>query len=57
MDRLCEHYTCRCARAAELAAMDDGSGRLTREAIDVHEKRVRCRQPEQKKEEPCSRRT
>jgi hypothetical protein len=42
---LCEHYACRCARAAELAEMYDrtGDGRLLREAIGVHEQRVRCR--------------
>jgi hypothetical protein len=34
----CEHYECRCARAAELAAMG-----LTAEAIQVHFERVRCR--------------
>lgn len=35
----CEHHTCRCARAAELAAM----GQL-HEAIEVHFARVRCRE-------------
>jgi hypothetical protein len=37
----CEHYICRCARAAELAAMG-----LLPEAIRVHQERVRCRQPQ-----------
>lgn len=43
--QLCEHYACRCARAAELAAMYDRTGRgsLLREAIGVHEQLVRCR--------------
>lgn len=34
----CEHYDCRCARAAELAAMG-----LTAEAASAHHERVRCR--------------
>lgn len=38
---LCQHYACRCARAAELAAMD-----LAESAIAVHHQRVACRQPE-----------
>jgi hypothetical protein len=43
---LCGHYACRCARATELAAMYDRTGRgsLLREAVEVHEKQVRCRQ-------------
>jgi hypothetical protein len=43
----CEHYVCRCARAAELAEMYDrtGDGRLLREAVDVHEQQVECRLP------------
>jgi hypothetical protein len=43
----CEHYVCRCARAAELAAMYDrtGDGRLLREAIGVHGQQVECRLP------------
>lgn len=36
---LCEHYACRCARAAELAAQG-----LTVEAIEVHSQRVHCRE-------------
>jgi len=40
--RLCDHHSCRCARAAELAAQ----GR-TLEAIAVHEALVRCRELEQ----------
>jgi len=44
----CTHYACRCARAAELAAMAErhdlpGSGRLLQDAIDVHDQTVRCR--------------
>jgi hypothetical protein len=43
----CEHHVCRCVRAEELARMYDrtGDGRLLREAIDVHERRVSCRLP------------
>lgn len=42
----CEHYACRCARARELAAMYDNTGRVRylREAIEVHEQRVECRE-------------
>lgn len=39
-DQYCTHYACRCARAAELAAM----GR-TFEAVQVHDQEVRCRLP------------
>jgi hypothetical protein len=35
----CRHYECRCARAAELAAMG-----LIVQAIDVHQQEVTCRQ-------------
>ena len=38
----CEHHVCRCARAAELGAMD-----MTPEAIAVHEQIVTCRMPGQ----------
>lgn len=43
--RTCAHYDCRCARAAELAAMAErpGLGHLLLEAIDVHFRRVTCR--------------
>jgi hypothetical protein len=37
---LCEHYACRCTRAAELAAMGK-----TLEAIAVHSEQVTCRNP------------
>lgn len=44
--RLCEHHQCRCARAAELVALADSSGRdsYLLEAIAVHDQWVRCRQ-------------
>ena len=35
---MCEHYDCRCARAAELAVMGQ-----TAEAVRVHGEQVRCR--------------
>jgi hypothetical protein len=35
----CTHYECRCARAAELAAMG-----LIVQAIEVHQQEVTCRQ-------------
>ena len=38
----CEHHECRCARAAELAAMG-----LTAEAVEAHQRTVRCRVPGQ----------
>jgi hypothetical protein len=38
----CQHHVCRCARAAELAAMG-----MTPEAIAVHERTVTCRMPGQ----------
>jgi hypothetical protein len=43
---MCTHYACRCARAAELAAMADvkGDSRLLLEAIAVHSQEVECRQ-------------
>lgn len=50
----CEHYACRCARAAELVAMADAKRNpslqvsLLRQAIAVHSQRVECRQPEGK---------
>lgn len=37
---MCEHHECRCARAAELAAMG-----LTLEAVRVHGEQVTCRRP------------
>jgi len=37
----CTHYSCRCARAAELAAMG-----LTLEAVQIHNQDVRCRMVE-----------
>jgi hypothetical protein len=42
---LCEHYACRCARAAELAAMYDrtGKGKLLLQAVQVHDQKVECR--------------
>lgn len=47
----CEHHACRCARAAELAAMADSTGNaaLLAEAVKVHSQRVRCRTPEAQK--------
>lgn len=41
----CEHYACRCARAAELAATADrtGNGRHLVAAVHVHSERVECR--------------
>lgn len=41
----CEHYACRCARAAELAAIADrtGDARYLAEAIAVHHAKVTCR--------------
>lgn len=43
--QLCEHYTCRCARAAELAELSDRTGRAIylKEAVEVHSQLVRCR--------------
>ncbi len=40
----CEHYACRCVRAAELAHIADISGnpRYLKQALDVHSQRVRC---------------
>lgn len=38
--RSCTHYSCRCARADELAAMG-----MLLDAIAVHHQRVLCRQP------------
>lgn len=43
--KLCEHYECRCARAAELAAMD-----RTEEAIAIHGKQVMCRRADERRE-------
>ena len=42
----CQHYACRCARAAELAAMSDRTGdpNLLAKAFDVHSQVVPCRQ-------------
>ena len=42
---LCTHNACRCARAAELAAMCDRTGdiRYLLEAIGVHGREVECR--------------
>jgi hypothetical protein len=42
----CEHYSCRCARAAELAALADSSGenRYLFDAIQVHSQQVTCRE-------------
>ena len=52
---MCDHYDCRCARAAELAAM----GR-TLEAVEVHNREVPCRRFRKKnaldpaeREKPC----
>jgi hypothetical protein len=41
----CQHYACRCARAAELAAMAErpGHGHLLLAAIAVHSQEVECR--------------
>lgn len=41
----CSHYACRCARAAELAALADRTGdvRHLAEAIAVHGRSVPCR--------------
>lgn len=47
MDDTCEHYECRCARARELAAMDNGNGRMTMLALEVHEQRVPCLKEDQ----------
>ena len=43
----CQHYACRCARAAELAAMADttGNAELLAAAVAVHTQNVRCRGP------------
>ena len=43
----CTHYACRCARAAQLAAMADrpGQGHLLLQAIGVHAGEVECRLP------------
>jgi hypothetical protein len=43
--RLCDHYACRCARAAELADIADrtGNGRYLVEAIGAHGQQVPCR--------------
>jgi hypothetical protein len=47
---LCEHHVCRCARAAELAAMagSTGEARYLAEAIACHGGQVRCRLPKGK---------
>ena len=41
----CEHYDCRCARAAELAEMADrtGDASLLAQATEVHSQEVECR--------------
>jgi hypothetical protein len=50
--KLCTHNYCRCMRAAELAAMADRernpfrAGQMLKEAIDVHDQEVPCREPE-----------
>lgn len=43
----CDHYACRCARAAELAAIADrlNDPRMLADAIAVHEQLVECRLP------------
>lgn len=45
---LCQHYSCRCARAAELAVMSDRTGDLSllADAVAVHDQDVACRLPE-----------
>jgi hypothetical protein len=45
MSAPCIHYACRCARAAELAALADrtGDARFLVEAIAVHDRPVTCR--------------
>jgi hypothetical protein len=45
MTRLCTHYACRCARAAELAAWSDRTGevRFLLDALRVFEVAVPCR--------------
>lgn len=41
---LCEHYACRCLRAAELTALSDITGKVSylKQALDAHTTRVRC---------------
>jgi hypothetical protein len=43
--KICEHYICRCARAAELAEISErtGEARYVLEAIAVHHEAVACR--------------
>jgi hypothetical protein len=55
---LCEHYTCRCARARELLLVADrlvdraAAAKLVRTAIAVHSQQVECRyKPEVKREQ------
>lgn len=45
MNRLCEDYVCRCARAAELLAIFDRNAdpRTLLAAIEVHDQKVECR--------------
>jgi hypothetical protein len=48
--KLCTHYACRCARAAELALIADRTddARYLAEAIDCHSRgKVRCRLPDE----------
>ncbi len=43
---ICQHFSCRCARADELAMMADRSGKpeLLHQAKQVHQQSVPCRQ-------------
>jgi len=45
LEGVCEHHDCRCAAAAELAAIAERTGltRFLAMAVAVHEQRVVCR--------------
>ena len=48
-NKRCEHYECRCRRAAELMAMSDAepnpqiAGQLAHDALQAHSQKVPCR--------------
>lgn len=48
---MCQHYECRCARAAELAQMADramnlrAANDLLLQAVGIHSQQVICRRP------------
>lgn len=48
----CTHHACRCARAAELAAIADRTGevRFLVEALSIHESEVWCVEPKASKD-------